>query len=154
MEATSASIGIFGGMGIVVLVLSLWKVIKYRFRKSKDHTKPNFWFWLANNWMDYFIHMGITAIFFYFEHDVLNLINPLLEKWGIAWQIPHPENKGFLFVMVPLFVSLILYKVLRKYLSEPTQASIAPHIHDKFYGHNQQSGTVNPDPTKPPPPPK
>lgn len=127
-------IGIFGGMLVVIGVLSLWKVIRFWFRDGRSK-KFDPKYWAANNWGDYIIHMGITAIFFFFEHDVLNTLNPLLEKWGVSWQIPHPENKGFLFVLVPIVISIVLYPLLRKYLSKPTQQKLAPHIHDEFCDH-------------------
>ena len=122
------------GLIIAFVVISLWKLIRVKFLR-KTTSKLNLKFWIANNWMDYVIHMGISFLFFFFEHDALGVINPILER-NELWVIPHPENKLFIFVMIPVFVSLILYPLLRKVLSNPIQEKVAPHIHDEFCEHN------------------
>lgn len=125
---------IIKGLIIAFLVISLWKLIRYKF---KDNNRAfNFKFWFANNWVDYPIHLGITALFFFFEHDMLSVINPFLER-NELWQIPHPENKGFIFVMIPIFISLVLYPLLRKLLSKPIQKTVSPHIHDEYCEHKE-----------------
>jgi hypothetical protein len=122
------------GWGLLISfgVITLWKLIRYKY---KDNPKPfNGWFWISNNWVDYPIHLGITTLFFFFEHDMLDTINPILER-NELWQIPHPHNKGFIFVLIPIVISLVLYPLLRKLLSKPIQKQVSPHTHDKHCNH-------------------
>jgi len=122
-------INVWQGVIISFVVISIWKLIRYQFRDRS--VSFSFRYWLANNWADYPTHIGITVLWFLFENDASATINPLLQKWGTDWQVPSPENKGFLFVLIPLVVSLVLYPILRKILSKPVQKAVAPKIHEK-----------------------
>nr|WP_299067226.1 hypothetical protein [uncultured Allomuricauda sp.] len=126
------NLNIWKGLLVTFMVITLWKFMRFWFRNT-NRKDPDLKFWLANNWGDYPIHLGITWMFFFFEQDVLAVLNPLLIKLGTTWQIPHPENKGFLFILVPMVVSIVLYPILRKYFAKPTQQAISPTIHKKFH---------------------
>lgn len=119
----------FIGLGITFLAITVIKVIRYRFRSTD---KPlNFYFWGANNWADYIIHLSITAVFIFFEKDTLSVLNPVLLKL-VNYQIPAVENKSFLFLFIPVLISTIGYRLARKYISKPIQANLAPKIHNEF----------------------
>lgn len=125
------NITIGGGLLTALGVITLWKLLRLRFRTN---SKPlSFMFWVANNWLDYPIHLGITVIFFFYEQDMLDIINPLLARNGI-WQIPYPKNKGFIFVMVPIVISLVIYPLLRRVFIKQAHKAISPQIHNEFCG--------------------
>jgi hypothetical protein len=134
------NLNIWEGLLITFVVLTIAKIVLYRFDPNRKTFRRTFF--TADSWMDYVIHLAVTWAFFYFEHDLLNWVNPLLE--GFKVQIPHPENKGFLFILIPILVSTIGYKLARRLISKPIQEKlakselmkkVAPHIHDEFCKH-------------------
>lgn len=130
-------LNIYEGLGVTFLVLSFLKFIVFWFNEKKDKGSV----WLSKNWGDYPIHLFITWLFFFFEHDILEILNPILERNSL-FQIPHPENKGFLFVLIPVFVSIVLYPLIKKLPwvknvekaagESKTMEKYAPHVHNEY----------------------
>ena len=112
-------INIWRGILISFATISIWKLIRFQFRDRSK--KFSFNFWLRDNWADYPINIGIAAIFFVFENDAIKAINQLLAYFKTNWVVPDPENKGFLFVLIPCIVLLVFYPMFRKFLSKPIQ---------------------------------
>lgn len=126
------TIGILGGLMIAFGMITVMKYVAYKMRKNN---KPfNFKYWLANNWMEYPIHLFISWLVFFFDHDFINMINYLLKKTGMSWEMMHFDNSSFYFVAVPIALTLASYKWLRK-KTDGAQEKLAPHIHDEFCNH-------------------
>lgn len=122
-------LNIYTGLGITTAAITLMKIIRYRFRTTD--LPLNKVFWGVNNWFDYIIHLSVTWMFFFFQSDVLKVVNPLLKKL-ISWEIQSPDNKSFTFIIIPILVSVIGYKLARKYISKSIQKKISPETHLKF----------------------
>lgn len=133
MEHDATKIGITGGLLIAFGMITVMKYVSYKMRKND---KPfNFKYWFANNWMEYPIHLFLSWLVFYFDHDFINLINYLLNKTGMSWEMMHFDNSSFYFVAVPVALTLASYKWLRK-KADRAQEKLAPHIHDEFCKHD------------------
>ena len=124
-------LNIYTGLGITFLAITIIKIIRYRFRTTE--LPLSYFFWGLNNWFDYVIHLSITWTFFFFESDVLKVVNPLLKKF-VSWEIQSPDNKSFTFIIIPVIVSVVGYKLARKYISKPVQIKLAPKTHEIYKG--------------------
>lgn len=113
---------IWSGILVTALLLTLIKAVLYRFDPNRKPFKLTFF--TLDSWLDYIIHISITVIFFIFEKDALAFINPLLGSINENLSIPSPENKGFLFIVVPVLVSTVGYKLARKHISKPLQDKV------------------------------
>lgn len=120
---------IYTGLGVTFIVITIIKMVRYRFRTTE--LPLSFFFWGLNNWFDYVIHLAVTWVFFFFESDVIKVVNPLLQKL-INWQIQSPDNKSFGFIIIPVIVSVVGYTLARKFISKPIQKTLAPKTHLKF----------------------
>jgi hypothetical protein len=136
---------IWTGLLITFLFITLIKLILYRFDVDRKPFKPTFF--TMDSWMDYVIHLSITAIFFFFEEDTITFINPWLGGVDERLRIPEIKNKGFIFIIIPILVSTIGYKLARKYISKPVQEKVvqsklvkkmAPRAHENYCEHKKQ----------------
>lgn len=132
MEHETTTIGITGGLLIAFGMITVMKYVAYKMRKNDKPFK--FKYWIANNWMEYPIHIFLSWLVFYFDHDFINMVNYLLKKTGMGWEMMHFDNTSFYFVAVPIALTLASYKWLRK-KADKAQQNIAPHIHDEFCNH-------------------
>lgn len=135
MEETAVTFGIWSGLGVSFGMICIMKYIAYRLKKND---KPfSLIFWLSNNWMEYPVLLFLTWIFFMFDHDLFNVINYLLEKFGSSYELIHFEDKSFWFVITPVVLTVASYKFLRT-KTDKAQISLSPHIHDEFCGHDKE----------------
>lgn len=134
------------GLLMCILVITIIKFIRFRYLGKNQNNPQDFsWkFWVKDNWMDYIINLGLSLIVYTYDHDAITTINTVFKKLSLDWEIPHFENSGFYFVLVPFLVALLTYKYLRKKVSVPVQKTVNPNTFSK-------NGTINPDPDIKPP---
>ena len=117
------------GLLYCLFVVTLLKIIHFKYFRSKVTNEPtewNFEYWLKNNWMDYFIQVGISILFVEFSTEILSSVNPIIKKF-IDWEIPNVNNNIYYFILVPVLITVITYKFLRKKISQPLQNKVTPH---------------------------
>ncbi|WP_109437808.1 hypothetical protein [Aquimarina sp. AU119] len=115
------------GLLVCFLMMTIIKFIHFKYlRKNKSNEKFDILIWIQDNWMDYFIYIGISFLVYVYNTDAINTINYVLQKIGTDWRIPDIENRSFYFVLGPIVLSFIAYKFLRNKVSKPVQNKITP----------------------------
>lgn len=121
---------IIKGIGWSILVITIVKLVHYRYfrDKSTGPLKFNPRYWLADNWMDYVIQVGVAFMVVQYSHESIALLNSFFEKVGISWVIPYFEDVSFYWLLAPVITALLLYKFGRNKISMPVQQKVAPKI--------------------------
>lgn len=104
---------ILKGIGYCLLVISLYKIIHYKYFRDSVLAFSRI-YWIRKNFIDYIMLVGVSFVTVQYSHEIIDVLNIVLTKLTIDWQVPHFEDNSFYWVLVPVVFPLVMGKFAKK----------------------------------------